>query len=114
MGIVEKSLESQLANIEGRTGKTLDELLRILEESELEKHGELRDLLKSDLGMGHGDANTLVHVYRQRGEDAPTTLEGQLDRIYSGAREDLRPIHNEIMRRVEAFGEFEARPRRPT
>lgn len=106
MGIVEKALETQLANIQERTGKPLDELFRILADSDLEKHGQLRDLLKEELGMGHGDANTVVHVYRQRGDDAPKTVEGELSRIYSG-KEDLRPIHDAIMEHVDAFGDFE-------
>lgn len=106
MGIVEKTLETQLANIQERTGKPLDELFRILEESGLEKHGRLRDHLKKELGMGHGDANTVVHVYRQRGDDAPRTVEGELARIYSG-KESLRPIHDAIMERVESLGDFE-------
>ena len=108
MGIVEKSLESQLANIQARAGKSLDELFGLLEGSGLEKHGQLRDFLKEEVGLGHGDANTLVHTFRQRGADAPKTLEGELDRIYSGDRATLRRIHDAIMDRVEELGDFEA------
>ena len=56
-----QALATQLANIEKRTGKTLTQLAGILRGSGLAKHGELRDYLKRELGMGHGDANTLVH-----------------------------------------------------
>lgn len=106
MGIVEKALETQLANIQERTEKSLDELFGILEDSGLAKHGQLRDHLKEELGMGHGDADTVVHVYRQRGDDAPRTVEGELARIYSG-KEALRPIHDAIMERLEDLGDFE-------
>lgn len=78
MGIVEKALETQLANIQERTEKTLDELFGIMEETGLEKHGQLRDHLKEESGMGHGDTDTVVQVYRQRGGDAPRTVEGEL------------------------------------
>ena len=54
-----KALATQLANIETRTGKTLSELADILRASGLQKHGELRDYAKRELGMGAGDANTL-------------------------------------------------------
>ncbi|MDX1495603.1 MAG: DUF5655 domain-containing protein [Longimicrobiales bacterium] len=107
MDIVEKSLESQLANIQERTGRSMDELFAILEESGLEKHGQLRDLLKRELGMGHGDANTVVHTFRQQGDDAPRTVEGELDRIYSGDRAVLRAIHDRIMERIQDFGPFD-------
>ena len=56
-----KALATQLANIEKRTGKSLAQFARILKASGLAKHGELRDFLKREFGMGHGDANTLVH-----------------------------------------------------
>ena len=58
---MDKALATQLANIEKRSGKSLDALAKIVKSSGLTKHGEIRDMLKRDLGMGHGDANTLVH-----------------------------------------------------
>lgn len=63
MSSVDKAIETQLKNIQTRTGKSLEELYGVLRKSGLAKHGEMRDLLKNDLGMGHGDANTLVHMY---------------------------------------------------
>ena len=58
---IDKAIATQLANIEKRTGKTLAQLTKIVKGSGLTKHGELVAMLKNDLGMGHGDANTLVH-----------------------------------------------------
>jgi hypothetical protein len=57
-----KALATQLANIEKRSGKSLKELTAIITTSGLTKHGEIRDMLKQKLKLGHGDANTLVHV----------------------------------------------------
>ena len=54
-------LARQLANIEARTGRSLDQLVALVTQSGLTKHGELREMLQSTLGLGHGDANTLVH-----------------------------------------------------
>lgn len=62
---MDKALETQLANIEKRAGKSLADLTAIVKGSGLRKNGEIRDMLKKDLGMGHGDANTLVHVALQ-------------------------------------------------
>ena len=58
---MDKALATQLANIEKRTGKSLTALAAIVKSGGLTKHGEIRDMLKTDLGLGHGDANTLVH-----------------------------------------------------
>ena len=59
---LDRAVATQLANIEKRTGKSLDELAGIIRASGLSKHGQLVAMLKADLGMGHGDANTLVHT----------------------------------------------------
>lgn len=56
---MDKALATQLANIEQRTGKSLDELARIVTASGLTKHGEIRDMLKRDLGMGHVEGEDL-------------------------------------------------------
>ena len=65
MSAVEKATETQLKNIQDRTGKTLDELRTIVERSGLEKHSEIRAMLQRDLGIGYGDANTLVLFLRR-------------------------------------------------
>ena len=39
--------------------------------SGLEKHGQIRTMLKEALGMGHGDANTVAHFYLRLGEESP-------------------------------------------
>jgi hypothetical protein len=117
MSSVEQAYETQLKNIQTRTGKTLEELGKIVQESGLTKHGEIRDMLKRDLGMGHGDANTLVHyLFQSDGERAAqakgATTADVLDEIYSGAKADLRPIHDRLMERINQFGEFEIAPKK--
>lgn len=114
---LDKALATQLANIEKRTGKTLAQLAAIVKSSGLAKHGELRDMLKRDLGMGHGDANTLVHhVLKSDGasaaKEAGLTTDDVLDGIYAGPKAALRPIHDALMKRIEAFGEFEIAPKK--
>lgn len=117
MIIIDKALETQVKNLQVRTGKTLDELFALIRKSGLGKHGEIRDMLKGDLGMGHGDANTLVHVYlRSVGEPKASPAESAgndiLDEIYSGAKGVLRPIHEKVMAAINAFGTFEIAPKK--
>jgi hypothetical protein len=50
---MDKAIATQLANIERRTGKSLDALAKIITSSGLTKHGEIRDMLKKELGTGH-------------------------------------------------------------
>lgn len=126
---MDKALETQLANIQKRTGKTLDELKAVIAGSGLVKHGQLVAMLKKDLGMGHGDANTLVHFSKGHpslaagrsgpsgptgptGPTGPAGIAAELDRIYSGPRAALRPIHDNVMDAVNTFGDFEIAPKK--
>jgi len=114
MSDVAKALATQLANIEKRTGKSLAELAKLVKSSGLEKHGELVAMLKRDLGMGHGDANTLVHHVKSAGAPAGTAAspDSALDAIYTGPKAGLRPIHDALMKAISAFGEFEVAPKK--
>ena len=115
MSSVDKALETQIKNIQTRTGKSLDDLYAIIRKSGLSKHGEIRDMLKNDLGMGHGDANTLVHTYLKAAVGPtvePTSSDEVLDQIYAGPKAALRPIHDKLMSAINEFGEFEIAPKK--
>lgn len=117
MSSVEQAYQTQLKNIQTKTGKTLDELNAIMRASGLTKHGEIRDMLKRELGLGHGDANTLVHFYMkpdgERAAKAPSaTPDAVLDEIYAGPKAMLRPIHDQLMAAINKFGPFEIAPKK--
>lgn len=115
MSSVDQALQTQLGNIQTRTGRTLDELYNIIRQSKLTKHGEIRDMLKRELSMGHGDANTLVHTYFKQAEGAestPATPDDVLDRLYTGPKSELRPIHDRLMSAIREFGPFEEAPKK--
>ena len=114
MSSVDKATETQLKNIQTRTGKTLDQLYDLIRKTGLSKHGEIRDMLKSDMDMGHGDANTLVHFYMksQSASPEPASSDDVLDQIYTGPKATLRPIHDKLMQSISKFGEFEVAPKK--
>ena len=112
-----KALATQLANIEKRTGKSLAQFAQILKASGLAKHGELRDFLKSEFAMGHGDANTLVHHVLASAAPAgaaatASDLDGVVAGLYAGPKAALRPIHDRLMAAIATFGEFEIAPKK--
>ena len=114
---MDKALATQLANIEKRTGKTLDELARVIRSSGLTRHGEIRDMLKRDLAMGHGDANTLVHVTLKSdgasaADAAGHTGDDVLDGIYAGPKAALRPVHDALVAEIRGFGPFDVAPKK--
>ena len=70
-------------------------------------------MLKRDLGMGHGDANLLVHhVLAPDGGAAAGSGAAVLDEIYAGPKAALRPIHDRLMAAIETFGPFEVAPKK--
>ncbi len=110
-----QAVATQMANIEKRTGKSLAELTAIVQASGLAKHGEKVAMLKQQLGMGHGDANTLVHMVMQSHGDALAAGKSDadaLDAIYSGAKAGLRPMHDAILKVISSFGPFENAPKK--
>jgi Domain of unknown function (DUF5655)/Domain of unknown function (DUF4287) len=117
MNTVDKAIETQIKNIQTKTGKTLDQLGELLRKSGFTKHGELRDFAKREFGLGHGDANTLVHtVLKSDGASAAAATGASTDdvlaEIYSGPKAALRPIHDAFMAGIAKFGEFEIAPKK--
>lgn len=117
MADLDKAVATQLSNIEKRTGKSLEELTTLVQESGLSRHGELVAMLKSTLGMGHGDANLVVHVARKAGEPSPAPAQerpvGQLlDELYTGPKATLRPIHERLLEELERVGAYEWVPKK--
>jgi hypothetical protein len=115
MSSLDQAVQTQLDNIQKKTGKSLDELSAIVQASGLTKHGEIRDYLKRELGLGHGDANALVHaILKSDGQRAAQGKSDQapLDDIYSGAKAGFRPIHEKLIQEIDRFGEYEVAPKK--
>ncbi len=111
MNIVDKATQTQLSNIEKRTGKTLAQLIELVRAIGLNKHSEIRDMLKRDLELGFGDAATLaLTALKALNPEAEKQGNLSLDEIvvgfYSGPKSALRPIHDRVMAKIEKLGEF--------
>jgi len=117
MSIIDQATDTQLKNIQTRTGQTLAQLSAFVRASGLTKHSEIREMLKRDLGLGHGDANALTHhVLQSDGESAAkakgATTDDVLAEIYSSPKAELRPVHDKLMTAVHKFGAFEIAPKK--
>jgi hypothetical protein len=117
MGTLDKTRETRIQNIETKTGKSFDELRSLIVESGLAKHGEIREMLKSKLELGHGDANALIHyALNTDGQSAAAasglSTDDTVGEIYAGNKAHLRPIHDRFMAAIEGFGEFESVPKK--
>jgi hypothetical protein len=116
MSDVNQATETQLKNIQTRTGKTLEELTAFVQQSGLTKHGEIRSHLQKELGLGYGDANTLTHYALNPALTASPTpgndIEQTVAEIYTGKKAALRPIHDQLMAALRPFGDFEIAPKK--
>lgn len=115
MSSLDQAVQTQLNNIQKKTGMSLKDLEAFIKKSGLTKHGKIRDMLKAKLGLGHGDANALVHAVFK--SDGTRAAEGKredavLDDIYIGAKAGFRPIHEKLMKEISEFGDFEIAPKK--
>lgn len=115
MSSVDQAIQTQLDNIQKKTGKTLAEMVSMVERSGLTGHGEIREMLKNALGLGHGDANSLTHAILK--SDGTRAAEGKplqavLDEIYSGPKAAFLPIHQALIEQIDRFGEYEVSPKK--
>ncbi len=103
------ALATQPRNIEAKTGKTLEQLRRLIQASGLAAHGEQRAMLMKTLGLGHGDANTLAHAAKAA---PPAAGDDPLDTIYTGSKAHLRPLHEQLVAQIDRFGAYETAPKK--
>jgi len=117
MSSLDQARDTQLRNIEAKTGRSLAELRAVIESSGLSKHGEIRTMLMKKLALGYGDANSLVHFAlssdgQSAAEASGASIEDNVGQIYSGNRTSLRPIHEAVMKAIVPFGDFETVPKK--
>ena len=117
MSSLDKARETQLTNIQSKSGKSIDEIRALIAASGLDRHGEIRSMLMDKLSLGYGDANMLVHFAlesdgQSAAEAAGASGDAVLDEIYAGAKSALRPIHDALLAIAAGFGPFEIVPKK--
>ena len=117
MSILDQARETQLKNIETKTGKSLDELTRIIEKSGLTKHNQIRDYIMQEFNLGYGDASMLVHFAlktdgQSAAEASGASIEEVTAQIYTGKTETQRQVHDRVMLEVKKLGTFEIAPKK--
>lgn len=98
MSSLDKAIQTQIDNIQKKTGMSLAQLTDLVKKSGLTKHGEIRDMFKQKLGLGHGDANTLVHVILK--SDGTRAAEGKpMAAFWMISTPEPKPLNVRFMRR---------------
>lgn len=104
MSKLDDAAATMIANLERKTGKSLDEWVAIVKARGLMKHNAIIKYLKSEHGFTHGYANMVSLQARQassRDVDDADLVTNQ----YSGAKAKLRPIYDAVLAVVTDFGD---------
>lgn len=96
---MDKALKTMIDNMPEKTGKSLDEWKAILKEKSFSKHSEGVKFLKSEHGVTHGFANTIVSLSKEENN----TPEGLVASQYKG-KETLKPIYDGLITYVNCLG----------
>jgi predicted transport protein len=96
---MDKALQTMIDNMPEKTGKSLEEWTVILKEKAFAKHSEGVKFLKSEYGVTHGFANTIVTLSKQA-DSTPVDL---VNAQYKG-KEQLFPIYEALLTFVKTLG----------
>lgn len=99
------ALQSMIRGLAEKTGRSLQEWVKVVLESGLVKHGQVVAFLKDTHGVTHGYANLIAHSALK--SDAASVAGEGIDLVaaqYSGAKAALRPLYEALAGRIAAFG----------
>ncbi|WP_297693294.1 DUF4287 domain-containing protein [uncultured Eudoraea sp.] len=96
---MDKALQTMIANMPEKTGKSLDEWVKILKEKSFAKHSEAVKYLKSEHQVTHGFANTIVSLAKDM--DSPEV--DLVSEQYKG-KETLYPIYQKLIDAIKSLG----------
>lgn len=99
----EEMTATMAENLKEKTGKSLEQWVKVAAATKLGKHGLIVEHLKSEFGIGHGYANLIASQTLQPAGEAASG-DDLVEAQYAGAKAALRPIHDALMAAVRKFG----------
>ncbi len=96
---MEPALQSMIANMPEKTGKSLESWKQLLHEKSFAKHSDAVNFLKKEHGVTHGFANTIVHLSKDDGATPDDLVTNQ----YKG-KEHLLPVFEKVRDAVKKLG----------
>ena len=99
MNSPDKALQTMIDNMPEKTGKSLGEWKQILSNSGLEKFGEKVNYLKTEHGLTHGYANTIVGLAKEEQQSDNDLVMAQ----YKG-KETLLTMYAVLLNVINSFG----------
>lgn len=105
MATPDEQAQTMINNMPEKTGRPLEDWLKIVGASGLDKHGAIVKMLKTEHGMTHGFANLVAHTALK---SAAATSDASGDELveaqYAGGKSDLKPIYDDIIAFAQTLG----------
>lgn len=95
---------AMIAGLPEKTGKSLEQWLKIVRASKLAKHKEIVTLLKVEHGITHGFANMIALQFLESDSQTAADTSALIDAQYSGSKLELRPLYEAILAVVQKLG----------
>lgn len=96
---MDQALKTMIDNMPEKTGKSLEEWKELLAVKAFAKHGEAVKYLKTEHGVTHGFANTIVQLSKEENHSSEDLVQAQ----YKG-KELLLPIYKELLSFIQSLG----------
>ncbi|NOT06876.1 MAG: DUF4287 domain-containing protein [Gemmatimonadales bacterium] len=96
--------ETMIRNLEEKTGKSLDQWVKLVKGMGELKHGAIVTVLKAKHGLGHGYANLVAHSAVGVRSEGAGSGDDLVAAQYAGEKVVLRPIYEELVKAIKAFG----------
>ncbi|MBL8844115.1 MAG: DUF4287 domain-containing protein [Planctomycetes bacterium] len=104
MATADQMLQSMIANLAEKSGKTLPEWVKIARGSGKAKHGEIVKFLKETHELGHGYANLIAQEALKADGAAEPSGDALIDAQYAGKKAALRPLCDALIAAAKALG----------
>ncbi len=102
---VQQAWDSMVRNLVEKTGKSIDQWVKIARTAGATKHGELVNFLKSKHGLTHGYASMVAFRTIEGPKDVGSGGEDSLAAQYGDDKAALRPIYDAVIAAVSRFGD---------
>lgn len=101
---IDQAFATMIKNLEEKTGKSLDQWVKIARSFGELKHAQIVKELKEQHGLGHGYANLVAHTASgAAGSNAPAG-DDLIASQYAGEKTALRPLYDKLIKTIRTFG----------
>lgn len=104
MATPEEMLQTMIANLPVKTGKSLDEWLKTAVPKGFTKHGECLKWLKTEHGVSHGFANLIASKTLEAKASTSGAMVDPLQAQYAGPKSHLKEIYDKLITHITNLG----------